>query len=94
MRVVYDGTLRDLNQALWAPNFYLPSSKAALLLLSFDSRMADSDFGEIFHNFPMEQRLRHAGVDLSTLKGHDGVKQVHWTRLFMGMKPRPYNAVR
>ena len=32
--------------------------------------MADSDFREMFHNFPMEERIRkHSGVDLSMLKG-------------------------
>jgi hypothetical protein len=70
IRIVYDGTSCGLNEALWAPNLYLPTSKAAGMLLTFSSWMTDSDFGEMFHNFPMEERIRkHSGVDLSVLKG-------------------------
>lgn len=100
VRIVYDGTSCGLNEALWAPNFYLPSSKAASLLLTFSSWMADADFGEMFHNFFMDEAIRkHAGVDISKLspiRADAGVPQtlVRWTRLFMGMKSSPYNAVR
>ncbi len=104
VRIVYDGTSCGLNEALWAPNFYLPTARAASLLLSFSSWMSDADFGEMFHNFPMPDAIqKHAGVDLSVLKGklktagHDLSSSRHivrWNRLFMGMKSSPYNAVR
>jgi hypothetical protein len=97
IRIVYDGKSCGLNEALWAPNFYLPTSRCASLLLSFSSWMADADFGEMFHNFTMDDRIRkHSGVNLSTLKskGKCVVSQVRWSRLFMGMKSSPYNAVR
>ena len=106
VRIVYDGTSCGLNEALlWAPNFYLPrTARAASLLLSNSSWMSDDDFGAMFHNFPMPDSIRkHAGVDLSVLKGkikiagHDPSSRcigVRWNRLFMGMKSSPYNAVR
>ena len=60
--------------------------------------MADADFGEMFHNFMLEERIRkHSGVDVSSLKTKDSntaLTMVRWNRLFMGMKSSPYNAVR
>ncbi len=98
VRIVYVGTSCGLNEALWAPNFYLPSSRAASLLLSFSSWMADADFGEMFHNFFMDEAIRkHAGVDTSKLKRRGAINiqpPLRWTRLFIGMKSSPYNAVR
>ena len=99
VRIVYDGTSCGLNEALWAPNFYLPSSKAAAHMLTFSSWLADADFGEMFHNFFLDEKIRkHAGVDMTYLRrrqpaGETKPQIVRWTRLFMGMKPSPYNAV-
>lgn len=68
IRVVFDGTSCGLNETLWSPNFFLPTSKNAAELLSFDSWMADVDFGEFFHNFFADERIRkHAGVNTSAL---------------------------
>ena len=68
IRVVFDGTLCGLNDSLWSPNFYLPTSRNAAELLSFDSWMADADFGEFFHNFFAEDKIRkHSGVDVKPL---------------------------
>ena len=51
---------------MWAPNFYLPSSRFASLLLTCSSWLADANFGEMFHNFFMDPAIRkHSGVDLS-----------------------------
>jgi hypothetical protein len=101
IRVVYDGTSCGLNMALWSPNFFLPTAKSAGLLLSYDTWMADMDFGEFFHNFQMPERIRqHAGVNIKALSPfivmdskHKGT-HLRWSRLFMGMKPSPYNSVR
>ena len=72
VRIVYDGTSCGLNSVLFAPNFHLPTSRGASLLLSDSSWMADADFGEIFHNFPMDERIRkHSGVDLSMIHGRN-----------------------
>ena len=69
--------------------------------------MADVDFGEFFHNFFADERIRkHSGVNTTPLGasfGHLGdtrgqpafkFEGLRWSRLFMGMKPSPYNAVR
>ena len=102
IRVVYDGTSCGLNECLWSPNFFLPTAKSAALLLTFGTWMADMDFGEFFHNFPMTERIRqHSGVNIKPLapfvnvstKGEGG-QALRWSRLFMGMKPSPYNSVR
>ena len=108
IRVVFDGTSCGLNESLWSPNFFLPTSRNASELLSFDSWMADVDFGEFFHNFFADEKVRkHSGVDTSPLSPffppssdtnkNDRKRKVvglRWSRLFMGMKPSPYNAVR
>jgi hypothetical protein len=108
VRVVFDGTSCGLNETLWSPNFFLPTSRNAAELLSFDSWMADVDFGEFFHNFFADYRIRkHAGVNTSVLapflpagaasqEDSSGSKSngLRWSRLFMGMRPSPYNAVR
>ena len=68
MRVVFDGTSCGLNETLWAPNFFLPTSWNASELLTFDSWMADADFAEFFHNFFADERIRkHSGVLSSPL---------------------------
>lgn len=106
IRVVFDGTSSGLNETLWAPNFFLPSARSASMTLSFATWMSDMDFGEMFHNFHMDPRIRpFAGVELGPMAGMmecdtpDGNRQrkpsgvLRWTRLFMGMRPSPYNAV-
>ena len=104
IRVVFDGTSSGLNNALWAPNFYLPNSQSASLLLTFSSWMADVDFGEMFHNFFVAPKIRkYSGIDITPLIPHvkhqlkrdkKGTCVVRWTRLFMGMRPSPFNSVR
>ena len=108
IRVVFDGTSCGLNETLWSPNFFLPTSRNASELLSFETWMLDVDFAEFFHNFFADSRIRkHAEVDLSPLFpffDHAAIRQsdesdlkfmgLRWGRLFMGTRPSPYNAVR
>ena len=102
IRVVFDGTSSGLNDTLWSPNFIIPTARHAGELLNYSSWLSDMDFGEFFHNFHMDSKIRrHSGVDVSLLrlKGPPGqpdlqCKTLWWGRLFMGMKPSPYNAVR
>jgi hypothetical protein len=71
IRVGFDGTSCSLNGSLWSPNFFLPTSRNASELLAFDSWMADIDFGEFFHNFFGDERIRkHAGVNTLPLSPH------------------------
>ena len=68
VRVVFDGTSSGLNETLWAPNFYLPTARAAALNLSYTTWMADMDCGEMFHNFHMDRRIRKcAGLQIGKL---------------------------
>ena len=96
-RPVYDGTESGLNDALWTPWFYLPDLAGLHRSLDPNYWQSDNDFGEFFHNFWLHHTLqRYSGVDLSPLFGQneDGSLKVEaWTRLSMGSKPSPYNAV-
>jgi hypothetical protein len=103
--MVYDGTSSGLNDTLFAPNFWLPSARSAANVMGFGTWMADMDFGEMFHNFPMHPRVRpFAGVELGSLassirslekpEGKQRPTKLRWTRLFMGMRSSPYLAIR
>jgi hypothetical protein len=103
IRLVYDGTSSGLNDALWAPSFWMPTSESAVRVVSFYSYLFDSDIGECFLNFPNDKRLRkYCGVDLTPFRGvlttrpefSSGLLWEFWTRGFMGCKSSPYNSVR
>jgi hypothetical protein len=58
IRVVFNCTSCGLNDALWSPNFYLPTAPRTVgNLLTLSNWMADVDFGDMFHNFPMDECL-------------------------------------
>jgi hypothetical protein len=107
VRMVYDGTKGGLNEALWAPSFYLPDLMASTWFLDYDSWVFDLDYGECFSNFPQCPELRaHSGISLSPfvdrvrellpdlLSTQDSVLWIRWTRLFMGCTSSPFVAVR
>jgi hypothetical protein len=65
-RMVYNGTYSGMNTHLWAPFFPLPTICALLPALELDNFMADSDIGDVFFYFMLEERCaRLAGVDLT-----------------------------
>jgi hypothetical protein len=74
--LVYNGTSLGLDAYLWAPWFALPTICALLRALELDTFMADSDIGEMFLNFMLEERCaRLAGVDLTHyVERGEGVK--------------------
>jgi hypothetical protein len=89
--IVYNGTSSGLNAHLWAPWFALPTICAFLRALEIDTFMADSDIGEMFLNFMLEERCaRLAGVYLThyVQMGEcvlDGKRHlVRWGRCLMG----------
>jgi hypothetical protein len=100
IRLVCNGTSCGLNNALWAPNFWLPTPATAACSLSYGYFMVDIDLGEMFLNFPLHKILQEfSGVDFSHhAAGLNGsscpIKRlwVHWTRRWMGLKPSPYMA--
>jgi hypothetical protein len=68
IRMVCHGTSSGFNDALWAPSFSLPTADAAGRLLSHSSFCVNLDLGEMFLNFPVDEKLRPcAGVDLTQL---------------------------
>jgi hypothetical protein len=54
--LVYNGTSSGLNAHLWAPWSALPTICALLRALEIYTFMADSDIGEMFLNFMLEER--------------------------------------
>ena len=95
IRMVYDGTKSGLNESLWAPWFPLPTVEGLIRSLDAGFSMADNDVGEMFHNFVLHKDLRRfCGLDVSPYFGKGNTRTwERWTRLAMGLRNSPYNAV-
>ena len=100
IRMVYDATKCKLNDALWAPNFWLPNMYNVANCATASSFFGDIDCGEMFLNFMLDPRLRpYAGVDLTQIyqkQGPRGLIQVwkRWERTGMGFCISPYIAIK
>ena len=98
IRVVYDGTKSGLTDAVWAPNFFMPSIDSLLLYCSPTTWYSDLDLGEMFLNYFMDPLLRpFCGVDVSKFvsgTGDSSGKWLQWNRIFMGFRSSPYHAVK
>jgi hypothetical protein len=99
IRVVYDATACGLNDALWAPNFFLPTVDSILRNASSSSWFGDIDLGEMFLNYPLDEDIRpYAGVDVTNVDSDSGtasdIKRIieRWARCLMGFKPSPFVA--
>lgn len=104
--VVYDATKSGLNNAIWTPNFFLPTATTVLNNASPDTYFGDIDLGEMFLNYFLDPRLRpRAGVDVSALcdrkvgdagapKNNGGRAVMRWERSLMGVRSSPFNCVR
>ena len=69
IRFVLNGTSCGLSDAVWASNFWLPTSRTVTRLLTYDYRTVDVDIGEMFLNFPLHEELRmHSGLDLTPFR--------------------------
>lgn len=94
IRAVFDATKSGLNLALFANWFGLPQVGTMTLGLEPNYFCADNDVGEQFYNFPLHPELQqYCGIDVSSLRP-DGPHLLRWSRLVMGFKPSPYQAVR
>jgi hypothetical protein len=95
IRMVYDGTVSGLNDAIWVPRFVLPTIETHLRLVGEDTCMADVDVGDCFLNFILHKELQELdGVDLSHYFGEEGKTLWEaWKRAAMGVKSSPYQAV-
>ena len=102
IRVVFNGTSCGLNDAVWAPNFWLPTAKSMVRILGYNYFPVDLDLGEMFLNFPLSPKLiPYSGIDLSPfkqrIKAHFPRLPLEkgpdlfatWNRDWMGFKPSP-----
>ena len=88
IRIVYDATACGLNDALWAPNFALPTIDSVLRNASQESWFSDIDLGEMFLNYFLDEEMREfAGVDVREI---GGARWERWERTLMGFRPSPY----
>ena len=56
IRMVYDITASGLNNALWAPRFWMPSATNIVDCSTDTTWFGDVDAGEMFLNFPLDKR--------------------------------------
>ena len=98
IRLVYDLTACGLNEALWAPSFWMPTSKHVLDCATSGSWFGDVDAGEMFLNYILDVSLRpYAGIDVSWLDedaNPEGLLWARWNRMPMGMLPSPWVTIR
>ena len=105
-RIVYDATANKLNDAVWAPSFWLPTIDTLVRYIDADTWMMDRDIGDMFLNFPLDKKVwPYTGLHLEDLFDETveedaavlekaGGHWVHWVRCLMGFKPSPYNAIK
>lgn len=107
IRVVFNGTSCGFNDAVWAPNFWLPTAKSMTRILGYNYKSVDIDLGEMFLNFPLNSTLQsYSGVDLGPFREDlnrlcpsiawpdDDRTVAVWTRTWMGFRPSPEWACR
>jgi hypothetical protein len=100
VRIVYDATASGLNNAVWAPPFWLPTIDSLLRALDGDAWMTDRDIGDMFLNFPLhDSAWSFAGVDIQPIFTEEEVSMkkkrwYHWVRNAMGFSPSPYNSIK
>jgi hypothetical protein len=66
IRMVYDGSIGGLNEAMWVPRFVLSTLNAHLRAVEEGTFIGDLDVGECFLNFMLHPSVRpYAGVDFT-----------------------------
>jgi hypothetical protein len=99
IRIVYDATASGLNDAVWAPPFWLATVESLLRALSDLSWMADRDIGDMFLNFALHPSAwPFAGVDIGPILENNNAEFAdrwwHWCRNAMGFTSSPYNSIK
>ena len=96
IRIADDETRSDLNQAVRAPWFPMPTIISHLHSVMAGAFMSDCDVDEMFLNFMLEPKLRlFAGADLTCLFPDDVSAENEfirgcWEIILMGLSPSPY----
>ena len=96
IRVVYDASKCRLNNAVWAPNFYLPSVDTILRSVEATTFYGDIDLGEMFLNYTLDEKIQpYAGVDVTYLviglKPQKDLREWwRWNRSLIGIRPYLY----
>ena len=71
IRMVLNGTSCGLNDAIFAPNFWLPYAPTMTRLLHYGYRYVDIDIGECFLNYNIWQPLvNYSALDLTFFKSY------------------------
>ena len=71
IRLVYNRTSCGLNEAVWAPNFWLPTADKAIRQLCFSYWSVDLDLGEMFLNFQLPKWIqKFLGVRMEAIEEH------------------------
>ena len=104
IRMVYDATKSGLNEAVWAPNFFVPSIDTVLQSMCNSTWSGDIDLGEMFLNYHVDCGVRsYMGVDLTQVFDKDKMLKFRdkkgrlwwfWSRCMMGFKPSPFLTTR
>jgi len=96
IRMVYDGTVSGLNDAIWVPRFGMSTMETHFRSLKPGTYMADVDVGECFLNFVLHEAIHPlAGVDLTHYfpgKVFGTPVWETWLKAAMGLKLSPYQA--
>ena len=72
--IVYNLTACGLNDALWAPSFWMPTIMNVLDCATSDAWFGDVDAGEMFLNYILDVNIRpYAGVDVSWMNAGGAV---------------------
>ena len=95
IRLVYDLSACGLNEALWAPSFWMPSVDNVLDVATHKSWFSDIDAGEMFLNYKMDQKIQpYAGVDVSWAEEGKSLRWERWSRMAMGLVSSPFATTR
>ena len=106
IRMVYDATKCGLNEALWTPNFFIPTIDTILRNADDNTWFGDIDLGEMFLNYWINDELRpYVGVDVTNMgersedkygnvtfisEDKNGKIWERWERTLMGFQSSPY----
>ena len=105
IRMVYDGTVSGINEALDSPHFSLPVVANTLRSLLPEYHGADLDVAEMFLNWWLGVALReYSGVDITHVQTKPASEREEWevgrdrpwerwVRNFMGLKDSPYRSL-